>query len=110
MASTQDTGLSQADLSAMQGVFRQFPWLQEVRLYGSRAKGNFRPNSDVDLALIGPVPALQAQAVALALDELPMPYLFDVQAYADIRHAPLREHIDRVGLVLYRASEAGTAR
>lgn len=108
MAQLQDTGLSQVDLSAMQGVFRQFPWLQEVRLYGSRAKGNYRPNSDVDLALMGPVPALQAQAVALALDELPTPYLFDVQAYADIRHAPLREHIDRVGVVLYSAGHVGT--
>lgn len=109
MVSTANIGLSQAHLSAMRGVFRQFPWLQEVRLYGSRAKGTYRSNSDVDLALMGPVPALQAQAVALALDELPMPYLFDVQAYADIRHAPLREHIDRVGVVLYRAADASIA-
>lgn len=107
MPSNRDTGLSDADLAAMRGVFRQFPWLQEVRLYGSRAKGNYRPNSDVDLALMGSVPALQTQALALALDELPMPYLFDVQAYDDIRYAPLREHIDRVGLLLYRTAMSG---
>lgn len=104
MVSSNDTGLSSVDLAAIQGALRQFPWLQEVRLYGSRAKGTYRPNSDVDLALMGVVPALQAQAVALALEELPMPYLFDVQAYADIRYPPLREHIDRVGRVIYRAA------
>lgn len=109
MPTSADTGLSPTDWAAIQEVFRQFPWLQEVRLYGSRAKGGYRPHSDVDLALMGPVPALQAQALALALDELPMPYAFDVQAYADIRYPPLREHIDRVGVVVYRAADTSAA-
>jgi hypothetical protein len=45
---------------------------------------------------------LQAEAVAEELDELPLPYHFDVKAYGAIRYAPLREHIARVGLTLYR--------
>jgi hypothetical protein len=35
------------------------------------------------------------------LEELPLPYTFDVQAYDAIRHQPLREHIDRVGQNFY---------
>jgi hypothetical protein len=51
----------------------------------------------VDLAIFGDVDAMLASLVAGELDELPLPYQFDVQAYPCIQHAPLREHIDRVG-------------
>jgi uncharacterized protein len=100
------TGLSPDQLAAMAAVFSRHTWIDSVRLYGSRAKGNYRPYSDVDLALYGTPPPLQVQAVAQELDDLATPYLFDVQAYADIRYVPLREHIDRIGLVIYPVSES----
>jgi uncharacterized protein len=71
-------------------------------LYGSRAKGTYQPGSDIDLALIGVENAVQAEAVADELNELPLPYRFDVKAYGDIKYAPLREHLTRVGVSLYQ--------
>ena len=67
-------------------------------LFGSRAKGDWCDSSDIDIAVFGNVrtPALLAR-----LDELPMPYKFDVINYETINHAPLREHIDRVGVELF---------
>ena len=67
-------------------------------VFGSRAKGNWRYNSDIDIAVFGGVntPKLSAQ-----LEELPMPYKFDVVSYETINHEPLREHIDRVGIELF---------
>jgi predicted nucleotidyltransferase len=66
-------------------------------VFGSRAKGNWRDNSDIDIAVFGGyVPELPA-----LLDELPMPYKFDVADYEGIKHKPLREHIDRVGVELF---------
>ena len=67
-------------------------------VFGSRAKGNWRGNSDIDIAVFGDVrlPKLSAR-----LDELPMPYKFDVVDYEAISHKPLREHIDRVGVELF---------
>lgn len=99
-----DTGLSDHQLDLMAAVFRRFPLIHEVVLYGSRSKGTYRPESDIDLALMGVDDPLQAQAVADELDELPLPYRFDVTAYGAIQHAPLREHIERVGVVLYRCA------
>jgi predicted nucleotidyltransferase len=98
----KDTGLTSREIDLMRKVFRYFPAISEVILYGSRAKGTHRPESDIDLALIGIDDDIQAEAVADALDALPLPYRFDVKAYSGIEYNPLREHITRVGVSLYR--------
>jgi predicted nucleotidyltransferase len=87
-------------------VFRAHPEISEVRLFGSRAKGTHTAGSDVDLALWGDLTPLQAEAIAAELDELPLPYHFDVLAFDLIELQPLREHIERVGVRLYPAGAA----
>lgn len=98
----KDIGLSAKEIELMQSVFDRVEAIREVVLYGSRAKGTHRPESDVDLALVGVEDPLQAEAVVEELDELPTPYRFDVKAYGSIAQGPLREHIARVGVSLYR--------
>jgi predicted nucleotidyltransferase len=90
-------GLDERALRLVRNVLEKHPNIVEVRVFGSRAKGNFRPESDVDLALFGDVDNVLASLVASELDDLPLPYQFDVQAYPCIKHIPLREHVDRVG-------------
>jgi predicted nucleotidyltransferase len=85
----------------MRGVFERHPSIGHVRVFGSRAQGNFPQESDVDLAIFGDVDSVLASLVASELDELPLPYHFDVQAYRCIKHAPLREHIDRVDVPFF---------
>jgi predicted nucleotidyltransferase len=72
-------------------------------LYGSRALGTHRPGSDIDLALFGNnvTPDLIA-SIAILIDDLLLPYTLDLTAYALIDNDPLREHIDRVGIELFR--------
>ncbi|MBF0285792.1 MAG: nucleotidyltransferase domain-containing protein [Magnetococcales bacterium] len=103
----KNIGLSETELEGMRGVFRAFPEIREVVLFGSRAKGTHRPQSDVDLALMGGIDGLQAEAIAEELEELPMPYQFDVKALDAIRYPPLREHIARVGVTIYRREGSG---
>ncbi len=91
------------DLELVRSVLRQHPEIESATLFGSRAKGTHTPRSDVDLALAGPLGALVAAAIAAELEDLPLPYLFDVHALAAITHAPLLEHIKRVGQVIYRS-------
>jgi predicted nucleotidyltransferase len=94
-------GLDDGAARLMKSVFEKHPNILEVKVFGSRAMGTFRRESDVDLAIYGEVDSVLASLVASDLDDLPLPYQFDVQAYPSIRYAPLREHIDRVGRSLY---------
>ncbi len=77
-------GLSARELELLTSVFRRYPDIQKVALFGSRAKGTHRPESDVDLALWGGVDPLAGERIALDLDELPLPYRFDVIPFSSI--------------------------
>lgn len=82
---------------------RGFPEITELVLFGSRAKGNFKAGSDVDLAIKGAAVSYDT-AVRLAdvlNEEKPLPYFFDVVHYEAIAEPRLVEHIDRVGVVIY---------
>jgi predicted nucleotidyltransferase len=100
--------LEPSELELVRSVLRQNPEVVSATLFGSRAKGTHTPRSDVDLALAGPLGALGAEAIAAELEELPLPYRFDVHALAAITHTPLLEHIERVGKVIYRRNEHPT--
>lgn len=94
-------GLTNFEQELIRAVLRHHAEVTEVKIFGSRAKKVSQPNSDVDLALWGNISTSAVAAIAGELDELPLPYTFDVQAYAAIHHRPLREHIDRVGKSFY---------
>jgi predicted nucleotidyltransferase len=94
-------GLTDSEQEMIRAVLRRHAEVTEAKIFGSRAKGNFQPNSDIDLALWGNISLSALAAIAGELDELPLPYTFDAQAYDAIRHLPLREHIDRVGQSFY---------
>jgi predicted nucleotidyltransferase len=95
--------LQPTELDLVRSVLRRHPEVQSATLFGSRAKGTHHSRSDVDLALSGNLEALAAAAIAAELEELPLPYRFDVQALAAITHTPLLAHIERVGKVIYRS-------
>ncbi len=94
--------LNGKELDLIRDLFRHHPDVQEVRIFGSRAKGTHTPRSDVDLAVWGMDSVLRVEHLAAELDELPLPYRFDVQAFEQISHEPLRAHIERVGIAIYR--------
>jgi len=88
-------GLSDHTLELITNCLRQFPEIGWVKIYGSRAKGDFQRGSDIDLAFSSPVD--YSAELREALDELPTPYLFDVTHYETLRHKELKDHIERVG-------------
>lgn len=96
------TGLSEQETNAIIAVFSRYPQVKNVLLYGSRAKGNFRPDSDIDLSLVGNDIDLSLQnEIELELDDLMLPYKFDISVYRKIKDAGLINHIDRVGKLIY---------
>ncbi|MCI5151231.1 MAG: nucleotidyltransferase domain-containing protein [Candidatus Electrothrix sp. MAN1_4] len=95
-------GLSNETVGKISAVFARHPAVEQEVLYGSRAKGNFKPGSDIDLSLHGVGLSLQELwAINEELDELLLPYSIDVLIFDTLRHEKLKEHIERVGVVLY---------
>ena len=100
-------GLPDADSAAVLDVLKQQPALEQALLYGSRAMGRHHSGSDVDLCLVAP--SLQLEDVLLLgarLDDLLLPWRFDLQLHHRIDHPGLLAHIERVGVALLNAPAA----
>jgi uncharacterized protein len=96
-------GLKHETVQKISSVFARYPEINTAILYGSRAKGNYKPGSDIDLTLIGGKLNLKLlNRIRLDLDDLFMPYTFDLSIYHHITNADLIEHIERVGEVFYK--------
>lgn len=91
------------ELTMVCAVFRGHPEVKSVTLFGSRAKGAHHNRSDVDLVVTGNVEPLRAESIAAELDDLPLPYRFEVHPLEHIHDRPLLEHIERVGILIYSA-------
>jgi predicted nucleotidyltransferase len=100
-------GLSEKTLVAIQNCLQHYPAINWVKIYGSRAKGNYQRGSDIDLAFSSTIN--YSAALLDALDNLPTPYLFDVTHYETLKHEGLKAHIDRVGLLIYQAQTTKNA-
>jgi predicted nucleotidyltransferase len=100
------TGLSRAAIDQLAAVLRRYPQVRRGVLFGSRAKGTFRPDSDIDLALEGDLDDLTIEDIASAMDDLPLPYLFDIKAVSRLRNAALIDHVRRVGVEIYTCRKA----
>ena len=96
--------LKPSELDLMRSIFRRHPEVTSATLFGSRAKGTHSERSDVDVVVTGSVEPLRAEAIAAELDELPLPYRFEVQPLEHIHYRPLLEHIQRVGILIYPAT------
>ena len=96
-------GLKQSVLNEIMGVFRKVSNIEEAILYGSRAKGTYKPGSDVDVVLKGDRLSLRdINKIILDLDDLNLPYTFDISIYHHIDNPELIEHIKRVGKNIYK--------
>ena len=94
-------GLDRHTQALNSDCIRQFPNIDWVKVYGSRAKGDYQRGSDIDLAFSSPVDC--SAELHEALDALPTPYLFDVTHYETLRHEGLKDHIERVGVLFYQS-------
>lgn len=102
--SSPEFGLPPATLEAIRRILAEEPAVKKAMIYGSRAKGTYRPGSDIDLTLFGDGLDLDILGrIATRLHESPIPYQVDLSIFELIDHAGLREHIQRVGQPLYEA-------
>ena len=71
-------------------------------MYGSRAKGNYRIGSDIDLTIIGTdIDLSKLNEIENRLDDLMLPYSFDISVFSHIKNDGLLDHIKHVGKEFY---------
>lgn len=96
-------GLTEDTINRINGVFAKYPEIEEVIIYGSRAKGNYSEGSDIDITLKGDtITNTTFLTVTSDIDDLNTPYLFDISIYHKLDSNSLLEHIDRVGQTFYK--------
>lgn len=96
-------GLKENVIDDIIAVFSSFPEVEEVLLYGSRAKGNYKQGSDIDIAIKGHKLNLSVlNKMSIKLDDLYLPNTFDLSVYDYIDNPELIDHIKRVGVSLYK--------
>jgi uncharacterized protein len=95
-----ELGLKKDDLSDILKVINKYKEVKSAVIFGSRAKGNYKNGSDVDIALKGEDLTFSiVQNIRAELnEETIMPYKFDVIFYNKIVNNELISHIDRVGV------------
>lgn len=86
-------GLTDDQLNSIKAALTK-ELVNDAWIFGSRAKGNFRAGSDVDIAIIG-----DAQKVSYLLnEETTLPFFFDIVDVRDLTNQNLKDHIARVGV------------
>jgi len=100
-------GLSDRTMKTLNAIFQKHPCIKQAVLYGSRAKGNYKTGSDIDLTLKtdGTESRSELLHVSGDFDDSDMPYFVDVSIYDNLSNPDLKAHIDRVGKVLYSQSD-----
>lgn len=96
-------GISKRDLDEITDALRKFPEIKEAVLFGSRAKGNYKSGSDIDIAIKGRAidHACVSELSYILNEETSLPYFFDIVHYEGITEREFVEHIDRVGIKLF---------
>jgi len=100
-------GLLDKDLKLIAEAVGKYSEIEEVVLFGSRAMGNYKKGSDIDLAIVGE--KTDRKIIRRLSEDLnenyPLPYFIDVVCYKDISNEELKKHIDSVGKIIYKRDQ-----
>lgn len=96
-------GLKDSEIQKLQDLFATNEHVEQVILYGSRAKGTHKPFSDVDITLVGEnLTDADLKKLSLAIDDLLLPYIFDISLFSTLKNDDLIDHVRQNGITLYQ--------
>ena len=103
MEAQNQFGLSEKSIETVLNVLTQFDTVLSARIFGSRAKENFKEGGDIDLCLVVDSNFLREQKLAMMrqFDESSLPCSVDLLIYSEITNEKLKEHIDSMGRMIY---------
>jgi uncharacterized protein len=77
------------------------PFVSRAVVFGSRAKGNYKAGSDIDIALYGEISFEQLMEITIDIKELELPWLTDIVAYSQVTDQGFKKHIETYGKEFY---------
>ena len=95
-------GLSENNIEKIKSVLKGSPFIEKAIIFGSRAKGNYKEGSDIDLAIKGNISFSDFLITSVKLEELNLPYKIDLVDYNAIKDTAVIEHINRAGIIFYK--------
>lgn len=94
-------GLKESTINSLLKIFSEFQSIERVIIYGSRAKGNFKNGSDIDLTIVGEIDFNTLLKIENEIEDLLLPYKIDISLHHQIENKELTDHINRRGKVIY---------
>jgi predicted nucleotidyltransferase len=95
-------GLKEEIIEKINAVFEKYSQIEKVIVYGSRAKGNYKNGSDIDLTMIGKdIDYSTLLKIETQLDDLLLPYKIDLSRFESITNNELIQHINRIGKIFF---------
>ncbi|WP_427338041.1 nucleotidyltransferase domain-containing protein [Caloranaerobacter sp. DY30410] len=103
-------GLTESDIDYIKKTIEKFSEIEKAVIFGSRAKGDYKLGSDVDIAIFGENITFDtiSKLHAMLEEYSPLPYFFDVVDYLHLQNKELKEHIDRVGKTIFERKTSET--
>ena len=94
-------GLPDKTISMINEIFSKYSDIEKVVIYGSRARGDYKNGSDIDLTIHGDISVGDKIRISGLIYDLPIPYMCDLSIFKNIKNENLVEHIERVGQIFY---------
>lgn len=96
-------GLLNEDLDCIKKEMSRFQEIEQAAVFGSRAMGNYKKGSDIDLVVYGErvTSEIITRLSSILNEESPLPYYFDIVHYETLKHSGLKEHIDNFSQTFY---------
>lgn len=98
-------GLTEVHLNVLRTIFQKYPLVNQVKIFGSRAKGSYNDRSDIDLVVVNsPIDRFTLSKIQMEFYESNIPFMLDIQLFESIKNQELVEHIQRIGKIIYQKS------
>lgn len=100
-------GLTDKTITQIQSVLARYPQVETAVIYGSRAMGNYRKGSDIDMTLTGgeDLTLTVLYRIMDEIDDLLLPYTVDLSIFRHISDPDVIAHIERAGVVFYKKTD-----
>lgn len=96
-------GLTERDFLTIETIFKKHPKVTHVIIFGSRAKGNYKLGSDIDLAIMNKgIDTAELAKIKNDFSESSLPYMVDLVLYDKLTTPEFIEHINRIGYLFIK--------